>query len=98
MSKKTMGQMTNAEWVEYVSDFKSKAQGQPVEQKSLRKLAKIFNRTLTRLEAADKRIKELEDLAETVQLSCNPPDDCVDVEVLNTHMLACYAKAVEVGK
>ena len=36
---------------------------------------------------------ELKDLRNTVQLSCNPPDDCNDPVVLKTYMKACYEKA-----
>ena len=43
----------------------------------------------------DERIAELEELRETVELTCNPPNDCDDVKVLKTYMLACYAKAVK---
>ena len=60
-----------------------------------RKWRQTDRRTILEL---NKRIAELEELAETVQLSCNPPKDCTDVEVLKTYMLTCYAKAVEVSK
>ena len=40
---------------------------------------------------------ELKDLRNTVQLSCNPPDDCNDPVVLKTYMKACYEKAKKGG-
>ncbi len=36
------------------------------------------------------RIKELEALRDTVSVSCHPPKDCNDPEVLKTYMKACF--------
>lgn len=35
------------------------------------------------------------ELRDTVLISCNPPDDCGDPEVLKRYMKACYEKAKE---
>ena len=42
------------------------------------------------LTASKERYKELKD---TVQISCNPPDDCNDPKVLKTYMKACFEQS-----
>ncbi len=39
------------------------------------------------------RIKELEALRDTVSVSCNPPKDCNDPEVLKIYMKCCFDKS-----
>ena len=36
------------------------------------------------------RIEKLEALRDTVSISCHPPKDCKDPEVLKTYMKGCY--------
>ena len=43
----------------------------------------------------DQRIKELKALRDTVQISCNPPDDCNDPVVLKTYMKGCFDEAMK---
>ena len=47
---------------------------------------------LDQLQAENEKLKELVD---TVLISCNPPEDCNDVDVLKTYMKACLDKANE---
>jgi hypothetical protein len=51
--------------------------------------------------AKAERIKELEqayiNLRHTVEISCNPPDDCNDVTVLKTYMKACLDSIEDLG-
>lgn len=42
---------------------------------------------------ASKIEKELRDLIATVEIGCNPPDDCNDPEVLKTYMKGCLEQA-----
>jgi len=44
------------------------------------------------LQETNERLRKLQ---ETVLLTCNPPDDCNDVEVLKTYMLACFTIAMK---
>ena len=50
---------------------------------------KVFNLN-THLAAGKEQYKELKD---TVQISCNPPDDCNDPKVLKTYMKACFEQS-----
>lgn len=43
----------------------------------------------------DRQAAELKELSDTVQINCNPPDDCNDPVVLKTYMKACFDKAME---
>lgn len=45
------------------------------------------------IEKQAERIKALEVLRDTVSVSCNPPKDCNDPEVLKTYMKACFEQA-----
>ena len=47
---------------------------------------------IEQLEADNEKLK---DLVDTVLISCNPPEDCNDVDVLKTYMKACLDKANE---
>ena len=38
--------------------------------------------------------KAYEDLRDTVQLNCNPPDDCNDPAVLKEYMKGCFSQAM----
>ena len=42
-----------------------------------------------------KRIAEFEALVNTVLLTCDPPDDFKDVEILKDHMKVCFDKAAK---
>jgi hypothetical protein len=40
-----------------------------------------------------KEIKALRELRDTVEIGCNPPDDCNDPKVLKTYMKGCLEAA-----
>ena len=52
-------------------------------------MAAVGNELISR----DERIKDLEDLRDTVSINCNPPADCNDPKVLKTYMKACFDEA-----
>ena len=56
----------------------------------LDKVVKEKNQLQSQLAAAEERYKELR---ETVLISCHPPIDCNDAEVLKIYMLACFEVA-----
>jgi len=45
---------------------------------------------------SEETLKQLKELWTTVQLACNPPDDCNDPAVLKRHMKACFDKSMEI--
>ncbi len=48
-----------------------------------------------RIDEQSDKIAGLEALVNTVLLTCDPPDDFKDVEILKDHMRACFDKATE---
>ena len=50
---------------------------------------KSFCVDITLVQQAE-RIKKLEALRDTVSISCHPPKDCNDPEVLKTYMKGCF--------
>ena len=57
-----------------------------------------YNEQTVRRNAELQRIAELEELVSTVQINCNPPDDCNDPKVLKTYMKACFDLAMKLQK
>lgn len=55
-----------------------------------RDLQALCKQAATSISKLQKRIKELEALRDTVSISCHPPKDCNDPEVLKTYMKGCY--------
>ncbi len=67
-----------------ISNANTKLQADLAERNQLLKLAEAD------LAASKEQYKDLHD---TVQISCNPPDDCNDPKVLKTYMKACFEQA-----
>ena len=44
----------------------------------------------------DRQAAELKNLKDTVQLNCNPPDDCNDPSILKAYMKTCFDQALRV--
>lgn len=42
------------------------------------------------------RYDKLQDLTNTVQINCDPPDDCNDPAVLKAYMKTCFEKALQI--
>ena len=75
-------------YVKQESDRLDKAES---EKESIQKL---YDNTMKSLFSTEQRIKDLEELNDTVQVNCHPPNDCNDPVVLKTYMKACFDKAI----
>ena len=65
---------------------------------SLIVLVDTLRKRIEQLEGENKTLeKKYKDLNDTVQISCNPPDDCNDPVVLKTYMKACFDEAQKGG-
>ncbi len=56
----------------------------------IKKLKLECGRRAIKICVLNQRIKDLEALRDTVSVSCHPPKDCNDPEVLKTYMKACF--------
>ncbi len=59
-------------------------------------IQKLYDNTMKSLFSAEQRIKDLEALRDTVQISCNPPKDCNDPVVLKKYMKGCFDEAMAI--